>query len=112
MPQFCAMSLLCGHSCVISFFHARLPRIQFTRPQMWHNNINASLFLDVATFMKDNGFLDAGYNYITLGGIGYANNSGPGGNITRNAAGMLQVRLSHPLSAVIPCMLCVQPVFI
>jgi hypothetical protein len=37
---------------------------------MWHNNINASLFLDVAAFMKSEGFLAAGYNFITLGGIG------------------------------------------
>ena len=35
--------------------------------------------------MKDRGFLSAGYTYITLGGIGYANNSQPGGNITRNS---------------------------
>jgi hypothetical protein len=58
---------------------------------MWQNNINSSLFIDVATFMKHSGFLDAGYTYITLGGIGYANNSGPGGNITRDAHGVLQV---------------------
>ena len=35
--------------------------------------------------MKDRGFQEAGYTYITLGGIGYANNSQPGGNITRNS---------------------------
>lgn len=40
-----------------------------------------------SAFMKEKGFLDAGYNYITLGGIGYLNNSAPGGNITRNASG-------------------------
>ena len=67
----------------------------------FHNRINSSLFLDTATFMKQNGLLDAGYNYVTLGGIGYAEGAtwnatshgwgplGPG-NITRNATGYLQ----------------------
>ena len=41
--------------------------------------------------MRDKGFLQAGYNYITLGGIGYAAGATPGGNITRNATGFLQV---------------------
>ena len=35
--------------------------------------------------------MQAGYNYITLGGIGYAAGATPGGNITRNATGFLQV---------------------
>jgi hypothetical protein len=68
----------------------------------FHNRINSSLFRDTAKFMKAHGFLAAGYNYVTLGGIGYANGStwpdsqhgwgpdGPG-NITRNASGYLQV---------------------
>ena len=38
----------------------------------------------------DEGFLSAGYTYITLGGIGYAEGATPGGNITRNASGHLQ----------------------
>ena len=52
--------------------------------------------------MKEVGFLAAGYKYVTLGGIGYANGStfpdsqsgwGPAGpgNITRNATGFLEV---------------------
>ena len=52
--------------------------------------------------MKESGLLAAGYNYITLGGIGYAQGGtwapgahgwGPAGkgNITRNASGHLQV---------------------
>ncbi len=68
----------------------------------FHNNINASLFRDTAAFMKESGLLAAGYTYVTLGGIGYANGStypagqqhwgpmGPG-NISRNATGFLQV---------------------
>ena len=66
------------------------------------NKINSSLFLDTARFMKSSGLLDAGYTYVTLGGIGYANGStwpdgqqgwGPAGpgNITRNASGFLVV---------------------
>jgi hypothetical protein len=69
---------------------------------MFHNKINTSLFLETAKFMKSSGLLAAGYDLITLGGIGYANGStwnssehgwgplGPG-NITRNASGYLQV---------------------
>ena len=68
----------------------------------FHNKINSSLFLDTARFMKSSGLLDAGYTYVTLGGIGYANGStwpdgqqgwGPAGpgNITRNASGFLVV---------------------
>ena len=45
---------------------------------------------ETAVFMKESGLLSAGYNYLTLGGIGYANNSGPGGTITRNATGFIQ----------------------
>ena len=52
--------------------------------------------------MKESGLLAAGYNYVTLGGIGYANGStypdgqhgwpsGTKGAITRNASGFLQV---------------------
>ena len=45
--------------------------------------------------MVDKGFLAAGYNYMTLGGIGYANGSTctpvSDCNITRNATGFLQV---------------------
>eukprot|EP00039_Didymoeca_costata_P021632 m.345013 g.345013 ORF g.345013 m.345013 type:complete len:671 (+) comp25672_c0_seq1:63-2075(+) len=63
----------------------------FSNWNMWHNNFNASLFRSVAQFMKDSGLQQAGYNFITLGGIGYANSSGPGQNITRNASGYLVV---------------------
>jgi hypothetical protein len=45
--------------------------------------------------MKDKGFLAAGFDYMTLGGIGYANGSTckpvSSCNITRNATGFLQV---------------------
>jgi hypothetical protein len=68
----------------------------------FHNEINSSLFLETAQFMKESGLLAAGYTYITLGGIGYAQGGtwapgahgwGPAGkgNITRNASGHLQV---------------------
>merc|ERR1719272_555695 len=70
---------------------ARTPPLGYSNWNNFHNNINSSLFIDTARFMKDNGFLAAGYNYITLGGIGYLNNSAPGGNITRNASGYFQV---------------------
>lgn len=43
----------------------------------------------VADFLASSGLQAAGYEYITMGGIGYANNSQPGGNITRNATGYL-----------------------
>ena len=36
----------------------------------FHNNINTSLFRDTAASMKESGLLAAGYNYVTLGGIG------------------------------------------
>ena len=78
------------------------PAMGYSNWNSFQNKINASLFRDTAKFMKDSGLLDAGYIYITLGGIGYANGStypsgahswGPGGagNITRNATGFLQV---------------------
>lgn len=70
---------------------ARSPPLGYSNWNYFHNKINASIFHDTAKFMKDNGFLEAGYNYITLGGIGYANGSTPGGNITRNASGHMQV---------------------
>ena len=51
--------------------------------------------METAAFMKEKGFLAAGYNYMTLGGIGYANGStcqpASSCNITRNATGFLQV---------------------
>jgi hypothetical protein len=50
--------------------------------------------------MKDSGLLAAGYNYITLGGMGFAENGDPQAvpgfpkiprqNISRNASGFLQ----------------------
>jgi hypothetical protein len=59
------------------------------------NNFNTSLFMETSKFMKDKGFLAAGYNYMTLGGIGYANGSTckpvSSCNITRNSTGFLQV---------------------
>eukprot|EP00947_MAST-08B_sp_MAST-8B-sp1_P005045 g5045.t1 len=63
----------------------------FNNWNQWANHINASIFRETAQFMKDKGFLAAGYEYVTLGGIGYANGSTPGGNITRNASGYLVV---------------------
>ena len=57
----------------------------------WQNRINASIFRETAEFMRTSGLLAAGYEYVTLGGIGYANGSTvPKGNITRNASGHLQ----------------------
>ena len=78
------------------------PVLGWSNWNAWHNNINASIFHGTATFMKESGLLTAGYNYVTLGGIGYANGStfptgshswgpdGPG-NITRNATGFLEI---------------------
>ena len=72
--------------------------------QNWNafgNSFNASLTIEVAHFMRDSGLLAAGYNYITLGGMGYAENGDPEAvpgypnipkqNITRNVSGYLQV---------------------
>jgi alpha-galactosidase len=82
----------CNSSCSTSAdgteTPARLAAALQTLPQ-------ASLFLETSKFMKDQGFLDAGYNYMTLGGIGYANGSTcqpvSACNITRNSTGFLQV---------------------
>jgi hypothetical protein len=77
------------------------PVLGYSNWNGFHNRINTSLFLDTAKFMKSSGLLAAGYNYVTLGGIGYAEGAtwnstqhgwgplGPG-NITRNATGFLQ----------------------
>ena len=77
------------------------PVMGYSNWNSFANNINASLFRETATFMKQSGLLAAGYNYVTLGGIGYANGStnpaaskGHGRiqtNITRNGTGYLQV---------------------
>ena len=70
---------------------ALTPPLGFSNWNYWANDINASIFLDTAAFMNASGLLAAGFNYLTLGGIGYANGSTAGGNITRNATGHLQV---------------------
>ena len=81
---------------------ALTPPMGYSNWNGFHNKINTSLFLETARFMKQSGLLAAGYDLVTLGGIGYANGStfpagqsgwGPGGpgNITRNASGYLQV---------------------
>ena len=81
---------------------AERPPLGYSNWNGFHNRINTSLFLETAQFMKSSGLLDAGYDLVTLGGIGYANGStfpdsasgwGPAGpgNITRNASGHLQV---------------------
>ena len=61
----------------------------------FHNKFNSSLFLETSKFMTEKGFSAASYNYMTLGGIGYANGSTcqsvSACNITRNATGFLQV---------------------
>jgi hypothetical protein len=64
--------------------------IPFLSRNRWQNRINASTFRETALFMRDSGLLAAGYEFVTLGGIGYANGSSPGGNISRNATGHLQ----------------------
>jgi hypothetical protein len=66
------------------------PPLGFSNWNRWQNRINASIFRETAAFMRESGLLAAGYEYVTLGGIGYANGSTPGGNITRNASGHLQ----------------------
>jgi hypothetical protein len=77
------------------------PAMGWSNWNSFANNINASLFRETAAFMKESGLLAAGYTYVTLGGIGYANGStspaaskGHGHiktNISRNATGYLQV---------------------
>jgi hypothetical protein len=67
----------------------------------FHNSFNASLAREVAHFLKDSGLLAAGFEYITLGGMGFAEHGDPQEvpgfpnippqNITRNATGHLQV---------------------
>lgn len=77
------------------------PVLGYSNWNGFHNKINTSLFIETAKFMKSSGLLDAGYEYVTLGGIGYAEGAtwndtqhgwGPAGpgNITRNATGFLQ----------------------
>ena len=74
---------------------ALLPPMGYNQWNFFHNNFNSSIFLETSTFMKEKGLLSAGYNYMTLGGIGYANGSNcqpvSSCNITRNATGFLQV---------------------
>ena len=77
------------------------PMMGYSNWNGFHNRINTSLFKDTATFMKSSGLLAAGYDFVTLGGIGFAEGAtwnssehgwgplGPG-NITRNATGYLQ----------------------
>ena len=69
---------------------ARTPPRGWSNWNGFHNDFNASLMRGVADFLASSGLQAAGYEYITMGGIGYANNSQPGGNITRNATGYLQ----------------------
>lgn len=67
----------------------------------FHNDFNASLAIEVAHFLKDSGLLAAGFDYLTLGGMAYAEHGDPQSvpgfpnipqqNITRNATGHLQV---------------------
>jgi hypothetical protein len=87
---------------------ARLPPMGYNQWNFFHNNFNSSLFLQTSKFMKDKGFLAAGYNYMTLGGIGYANGSTcqPASlcNITRNATGLL-----FPRGGVVLCLVCFLP---
>ena len=66
------------------------PPLGWSNWNRWQNRINASIFHETAAFMRQSGLLAAGYKYITLGGIGYANGSEAGGTITRNATGHLQ----------------------
>ena len=81
---------------------AKTPPMGYSNWNGFHNKINTSLFIETATFLKKSGLLAAGYDLVTLGGIGYANGStwnsseqgwpgGIPGNITRNATGFLQV---------------------
>ena len=51
------------------------PAMGWSNWNSFANNINASLFRETAAFMKESGLLAAGYTYVTLGGIGYANGS-------------------------------------
>ena len=86
------------------------PVLGYSNWNGFHNKINSSLFRDTAKFMKDSGLQAAGYNYITLGGIGYANGStwpdsqhgwgpdGPGNVRLRSAAAAAaRPRLARPL---------------
>ena len=76
---------------------ARTPPLGFSNWNYWRNNFNASVFRETAKFMRDKGFLQAGYNYITLGGIGYAAGATPGGNITRNAYALISSNTHIPI---------------
>ena len=51
------------------------PALGWSNWNSFANNINSSLFRETASCMKDSGLLAAGYTYVTLGGIGYANGS-------------------------------------
>jgi hypothetical protein len=80
---------------------ARTPTRGWQNWNGFSNDFNASLTLEVAHFLKDSGLLAAGFEYLTLGGMGYAEHGDPQivpgfpnipkQNITRNATGHLQV---------------------
>ena len=82
---------------------ASRPLMRLLCLQNWNgfgNAFNASLTLEIAHFLKDTGLLAAGFEYLTLGGMGFAEHGDPQAvpgfpnipkqNITRNASGHLQ----------------------
>lgn len=95
-------TLLCAWAAaVVAAPGPAKPMLGYSNWNAFHNKINSSLFIDTAKFMKSSGLLAAGYHYVTLGGIGYAEGAtwnasqhgwGPAGpgNITRNSTGFLQ----------------------
>ena len=80
---------------------ARTPTRGWQNWNAFHNEFNASLTLEIAHFLRDSGLLAAGFEYITLGGMGFAEHGDPEDmpgyphiprqNITRNSSGHLQV---------------------
>ena len=56
---------------------ARAPTRGWQNWNAFHNAFNASLTLEVAHFLRDSGLLAAGYEYITLGGMGFAEHGDP-----------------------------------
>jgi hypothetical protein len=100
-----AVLLGCGPALGWENGAARQPLMGWQNWNSLQNSFNATVVIELAHFMKDGGLLAAGYNFITLGGMGFAENGDPQAvpgfpkiprqNITRNVTGYLQADASR-----------------